>query len=509
MTDNVNMTEKNKAEAANGTAEEGKKEGKRVLVNLMRLLVILTLLVVTYFTLDRILLIKSEDGIDQIRSYYKQPEGTVDALFVGSSHIFCHVNTGVLWDEYGISGFDLAGAEQPYWNSFYYIKEALKTQRPKVIVLDISTPGIRPTDYQPENWLITNTYGIKRNRNRYDAIKISALKDSFSRVLIPLNSTHGKYSQLSELDFIDYNDSVNYKGFDPRETVIPFERPDVSGVTDRGELSEKEEEYLRKIIEYVQGTGIPLLFISSPYVVNAEEQAKYNTIFDIADEYGVPYIDFNLKYDEMGLDFATDIAEVLHLNRSGNEKFTRLLGAYLKKDYGLTDHRGDSAYKSWDNDALYQRQDTLAYNTNMAALYGEGGKYLDLLNNENHIIFVTVPPAYEGLKDESLKQYLEALGLTADKLADVGAFILHGGECIYSSNEYDFKAAISDGNRRLLFYRTTNEDNGYMQTFVKLNGEMGFQKVTEYSNYEMPLDGVAIYAYDTVLDKTLEPYVIH
>ncbi len=494
MTDSANITEKN-------------TKKRRLTVNIVRLLVILAVFVAAYFTLDKILLIKSEDGIEQIQSYYKQPEGTVDALFVGSSHIFCHVNTGVLWDEYGISGFDLAGAEQPYWNSYYYIQEALKTQKPKVIVLDISTPGIRPTDYQPENWLITNTYGIKRDRNRYDALKVSSLKDSFKRVIIPLNSTHGRYVDLSEEDFTDHNNSVNYKGFDPRETTIYFEAPDVSGVTERGELSDKEVEYLRKIIEYVQGTGIPLLFISSPYVVTAEEQAKYNTIYDIADEYGVPHLDFNLMYDEMGLDFAVDIAEVLHLNRSGNEKFTRTLGAYLKDNYDLADHRGDARYKSWDADALYQRQDTLAYNIQMAALEGANGKYLDLLNNENHVIFISVPPAFAGLQDTSLSEFLERLGVKEEELTDVGAYILHGGQCIYSTHDYDFKAAIADGNRRLLFYRTT-DDNGYMQTFVKINGETDFQKITGYKTYEMPLDGVAIFAYDTVLDKTLEPYVI-
>ena len=481
--------------------------GKQGVINMLRLLVILAVLVVTYFTLDRILLIKSEDGIDQIRSYYKQPAGTVDALFVGSSHIFCHVNTGVLWDEYGISAYDLAGAEQPFWNSLYYIREALKTQHPKVIVLDITTPGIRPTDFQPENWLITNTYGMKRNKNRYDALKISALKDSFRRVLIPLNSTHGKYSDLSELDFADRNDSVDYKGFDPRETIVPFERPDVSGVTERGELSEKEEEYLRKIIEYVQGTDIPLLFISSPYVVTAEEQAKYNTIFDIADEYGVPYLDFNLMYDEMGLDFNTDLAEILHLNRTGNEKFTRVLGAYIKDSYSLTDHRGDAAYRSWDADALYQRQDTLAFNIRQAVYEGAGGKYLDLLNNENHVIFVSVPPGYEGIADESLHQYIEAMGLPVSRITGSGAYILHGGRCIYSTDKPDFKASIADGNRRLLFVRTSQED-GSSQTLVKLNGEAGYQEITGYKTYEMPQDGIAVYAYDTILDKTLEPYVI-
>ena len=140
---------------------------KRFIECAVRLIIALAVFVSAYFVLDRIMLIKSEDGIVQMQAYYRQPAGSVDALFVGSSHIFCHINTGVLWDEYGISGFDLAGAEQPFWNSYYFIREALKTQTPGVIVLDITTPGIRPIDYQPENWLITNTYGIKRNADRY------------------------------------------------------------------------------------------------------------------------------------------------------------------------------------------------------------------------------------------------------------------------------------------------------------------------------------------------------
>ncbi|MCR4806899.1 MAG: hypothetical protein K5857_04420, partial [Lachnospiraceae bacterium] len=61
------------------------------IINIIRLLVILAVFAVTYFTLDRILLIKSEDGIEQMQSLYKQPENSIDALFVGSSHIFCHV----------------------------------------------------------------------------------------------------------------------------------------------------------------------------------------------------------------------------------------------------------------------------------------------------------------------------------------------------------------------------------------------------------------------------------
>ena len=506
MKENTDNTITNNDETSEAAVKNNASSGR--IKNIARLVSVLIVFGLILIFLDRILLLKSEDGIEQMKAYYRQPEGTVDALFVGSSHIFCHVNTGILWDEYGISGFDLAAAEQPFWNSYHYIIEGLKTQTPKVVILDITTPGVRPTDYQPENWLITNTYGIKHNKNRINAIKISALKDSCKRLLVPFNSMHARYAELSELDFRDYDDTARFKGFDARETVVPFDTPDISGVTERGELTEKEITYLRKIIEYVQGKGIPLLLMSSPYVVTPEEQAKFNTIFDIADEYGVPYIDFNLLYDEMGLDFQTDIAEILHLNRAGNEKFTRYFGQYLKDNYGLSDHRGDPKYSSWDAEALFQRQDTLSFNIRNAALEGANGKYLDLLNNSNLVIFCSVAPGFEGLGDPSLIQYLEPLGLKEEMLNDIGAFVLNSGKCIYESHSYDFRIGFEDGNRRLLFVRNTDED-GPMHTMVRTNGSIGYQEITDYENHEMSWDnGISFLVYDTVLDRTVGGYTI-
>ncbi|MCR5507307.1 MAG: hypothetical protein K6F34_01335, partial [Lachnospiraceae bacterium] len=481
---------------------------KRFIQCIISMIIIAAVFTTTVAVLDRVLLIKSEDGIEQMKSFYLQPEGTVDALFVGSSHIFCHVNTGILWDEYGISGYDLAGAEQPFWNSYYYIKEALRYQTPKVIVLDITTPGIRPVDIQPENWFITNNYGIRYGKNRFDSIKASTLKQSFPRLLVPLNSTHGRYVDLTEEDFVENDCSVNYKGFDPRETIVAYETPDISGVTERGELSEKEEEYLRMIIDLVQGNGIPLLFISSPYVVTADEQAKYNTIFDIADEYGIPYLDYNKLYDEMGLDFETDIAEVLHLNRSGNGKFTRHLGKYLKDNYELTDHRGDDRYVSWDADALIQRQDNLKFDIEQAAKNGDSAEYLKLLSNDKYVVFCTIPAGYGGLSDASLLPAIEGLGLKMDMFKELGAFVLRSGKCAARSYDKDVKMTVADGARRLAFVRYTDENSDMMMNLVRVNGMRNGQSMKGYDNYSMPQDGLSFYVYDTVLDQAFGGYTI-
>ena len=489
------------------------------IINLIRAVVVIAVLVCSYIIVDKTLLLKSEDGIAQMESFYKQKPGTVDAVFVGSSHIYCHINTGILWEDFGISAFDLAGAEQPFWNSYYFIKEGLKYQTPKVIVLDITTPGIRPVDFQPENWVITNNYGFKPNKNRYDALKISTLKQSFSRLLIPLNTTHGRYDELTKDDFIDKNNSINYKGFDPREATVAFDTPDISGVTDFGELSDKEREYLIKIIEYVNGQNIPLVFISSPYVVTAEEQAKYNTIFAIADEYGIPYIDFNKKYEEMELDFQTDLAEVLHLNRTGNAKYTHYIGqCLLDMGYDLKDHRNDgNAYSSWNIDALNQRMDNARYHSKLPISadqyvkdimvnyvdYNSGNKNQSLEDyflpdSSKYVIYVQCGNNLDtaAIGGTMLRNF-EHMGLNKSSLVPGAAYIVSGGKALYSSSANDFTVKYDDDENRLLFIRKSDGDN--YETSVKI----------ENRNYVMNNEYIAFVIYDTVLNRVIDNIYIN
>ena len=79
---------------------------------------------------------KYGDGILGLKKFYMLDEDSVDVLILGSSHAFENINTGFLFDSYGIASYVLSGSVQPYWNTYYYLTEALKTQQPKVIILD-------------------------------------------------------------------------------------------------------------------------------------------------------------------------------------------------------------------------------------------------------------------------------------------------------------------------------------------------------------------------------------
>ena len=67
---------------------------------------------------------------------------------LGSSQLYADIAPAVLFSEYGITSYDFCANEQPLWISYYYIKEALKHQKPKAIVLDVFT--VYGAEYEEE-----------------------------------------------------------------------------------------------------------------------------------------------------------------------------------------------------------------------------------------------------------------------------------------------------------------------------------------------------------------------
>ena len=115
---------------------------------------------------------KHHDGNRMMETFYAQPENSIDVLVVGSSHTFIDVNTGVLWEDFGIPSFVIGGSLQPFWNSYYFIKEALNYQHPRMIVLEAFACDV-DFDYGDHGMIINNVSGMRMNSNKLEAIRAS------------------------------------------------------------------------------------------------------------------------------------------------------------------------------------------------------------------------------------------------------------------------------------------------------------------------------------------------
>ena len=189
------------------------------------------------------------------------------------------------------------------------------------------------------------------------------------------------------------------------------ETTDVSGVTERAELSQKTEFYYRKVIELAKEEGIPILVTVSPYPsVSETAQAYFNRASDIADEYGVTFINYNLFHQELGLNYQEDVSDVMHLNHKGNQKYTRHLGKYLTEHYDLTDHRGDQKYDSWEQNSQWHLA-SIAYQEIVNCSDME--RMFELLKDDDLDIIISVDSEYD-LADGNLRTFLSAFSVPSD-----------------------------------------------------------------------------------------------
>lgn len=302
-----------------------------------------------YWYVDRTMKLKRTDGITTMQNYYIQDEGKTDVLILGSSHAGMNFDTEVLWNDYGISSYALWGSVQPFHNSYYFLKEAISTSKPKVVVLDTYAATFQ-TEYSDSSRQVTNIVGMNYNLNRLGAVIESAPSDRWGYLMLGLPCYHTRYGELTENDFSHYpwtTENVIDKGTAVRYGVGKCELADVSGMTETKALHEKQEEYLIKIIDLCKEEGIELVLVKTPTVARESMQGYFNSVQIIADENNLEFINYNLLDDVVGIgesDFWTDGN---HLNTEGTRKISDYLAKYLKDKYNLKDHRGDSAYSSW------------------------------------------------------------------------------------------------------------------------------------------------------------------
>jgi hypothetical protein len=111
--------------------------------------------------------------------------------------------------------------------------------------------------------------------------------------------------------------------------------------------------YYEKIIRLCSENNIDLIFVTTPRLTWNYKQ--HNGVKELADKYGLTYIDYSLPNNRKIIDFdpSADFYDRLHVNIFGSFKVSNHLGAYLHEHYEFSDKRNDPQYSQWNIDLQY------------------------------------------------------------------------------------------------------------------------------------------------------------
>ena len=466
----------------------------------IKIICFLVILVLAFGIWNHVFKVKYGDGIYDVTKFYELDRNTVDVLFLGSSHAFEDFNTGVLWDEYGMSSFVLAGSIQPLWNTYYYLKEALKTQRPKLIVLE-GYCTVFSSEYIDDSRIIKNNYGLHWSMDKIESLRVSAPEDRWTEFFLEYSQYHTRYKELSRADFFPNQGNplfVDWKGFGCNMVTTPLESIDVRGITDNADMFPKQEKYYRAILDLAIEEGIPIMVVISPYAgISEGEQRIFNRAKEIATEKGVPFINYNLLIDEIGIDYSTDASDGSHLNYRGNQKFTKYFGNFLSEQYDIPDHRGDKKYQTWERDANYIRQ--MIYNQELKEIT-ELPALCEKVRNPNYWIFVSVDGTCPE-NDDTVIAHLCNLGIASN---GSGGYRRHsrrqrhyGGIWQIASGSVSW---VSSNNANELYIRTLPHDF-YITRSEKEGGGFENKIVVDKTPYKKVTNGINVLVYDPVTEE--------
>lgn len=269
--------------------------------------------------------------------FFNEPENEFDLMYFGSSNTYCSFNPLVVYEETGIKSYVLATQQQPVWASYTYIKEALKTQTPKLIVLDILMFA-KDTLYYDDGVNHAFMDDLPLSKNKIELAQVSAEKGSRFELVVNLMKYHTRWSELTEEDYqFKRSEMRDYlKGYVLLEdTFADAQKPNTADVFGTARLLNKSVLYFDKIVALCEEKNIPLLLVKTPSNSSPEDQKLFNSISELANKNNLPLIDYNQLYTEIGLVMNTDFYDKSHLNYKGAEKFTRYFSRDVMRLFAL------------------------------------------------------------------------------------------------------------------------------------------------------------------------------
>ena len=320
------------------------KIGKTVRVS-AKVAVFAVLLVALVYFLEG-LLQTGGSVVERKRAIEQRPADSIDVMVIGNSHAYCTFNPAVMEGIIDKRVFNAGLPDQKIDMTYFTLLEMLKTQKPETIVLEAFSFGRSDSGYAG---FVANMDAMKPSLMKFqEAFEIFPDQYDAFRMSIGLFRSHNNWKKPSViLDNLKYmlgsptKDYVGFDGFYPLSSKMSAETikkyKDATDIKFTPVVDEYSAGYFKRIVRLCKERNIRLVVAMAPfndlYVKKVDYSSFYNKMNELCKEEGVEYVDFNMLYKQIGLnydDFEDAFHHAQHMNKWGAEKVSSYMAEYLK-----------------------------------------------------------------------------------------------------------------------------------------------------------------------------------
>ncbi len=446
-----------------------------ILLGTVKVLLVITIAVSSWFILTPYFRVNRNKEGDYFRNI---PNNTIDVIGFGSSHMQYAFNPATFYEETGYYAYNLGSSCQPLSMSIYMLKEALKTQHPSVVLVDL----FRALEVSEEtcyaNGMYYNIIDEMSGKNRFDAAN-NVPDEVKTDYKYDLRMNHDEWKNIDTKNLKSffhnakkaegYNNNLGYIPLYPSETLFtPLETYEV---TEEKEVSEDVKRKIDELISICDKENIKLIFIKTPSIIGQDSANTLHAIWSYLDSKNIEYVDFIEKASELKWYIDMD-GGYLHNNTWGAEIVTKYLANLIEENDYVTNHNYNETYESIVQIASEKTAEILMYpsNVDIYRLLDEASKYPSV-----------VIMNYTGYENTSLQEYesnaLQNLGMTKDFLNQPSGdyyAVVQDGQLVKESEEpfsLELDGLSIDIQKDKVFVNSTEyEKTGEMQMiFTSIN----------------------------------------
>lgn len=433
--------------------------------------------------------------------FYQMDEQSVDVIFLGSSVTVNAFSPQEIYNDYGIRSYNLGSEQQSIFLSYFWLKEALRFQTPKVVVLDTRFLF----QLHPEN-PINTTEGLTRkclDPMKWSSVKREAVSDlcaidteqsELSYYLTNIRF-HTRWASLTEHDFMQkevaYSELKGYSAISEYRSKA-YNTYSFSGDTQsNAEMHTIMQAYLNKTVELCKNNNISLILLSLPG--NSMNDSINNTLTTYAKENSIDY--YNMcetnVYNAIGAKLPKENV-VEHENLWGARKMSRYVGKILKETYHV------EAVEDEQYETTREFYDHIIKNCELVHIENIE-EYLEAIHDSSYTVFLSAYDNTSQALTETAKKRLKDLGLQQDLTGKT-----RWGYCAVVSPEKGVSEQIS--NEKAVMLTGSIRDRKTFYTVVSSGYFSGNESsiIIDGQEYGMKQRGINIVVYDNRLMKVVD-----
>lgn len=280
------------------------------------------------------------DSTTIVKGYSYLEKNSIDVLFLGASQTFYGVDAGKLTNEYNISSYDFAATSQPITITPYYLSEALQTQKPKLVMVEVCSIFYSNQAFKENtlSWSYSPTSpSLLKFQSVYSFVDGDIIK-SFEYSYAPLLLYHDRWSSINDkrhggehdIDFVFHPENYidySFRGFIPHDHIEKRNIMFYERVNSEKMIPAENVNAIKTLKVLCLKNNIKLLFFKVP--ASNWTKAESISVKQFMNDNELNYLDMNDYLKEIRINGETDFFDEKHLNISGAEKTTNYLATII------------------------------------------------------------------------------------------------------------------------------------------------------------------------------------